>query len=282
MAMVEVGGVRLAYDEAGSGPPVVLVHAALADRRMWEHQFAALAANHRTIRYDWRGYGESGDAAGEFAHHEDLLGLLDALDVDRAALIGCSMGGAHAVDVALTAPDRVSGLALICSGLSGHRWPPAMLTRARERIYRAVPADRLRRYGEHTAERIDPADITAMAQAQLDLMLVGPDRDRGDLAPRVWESALAMCEKVFAREWAGPPNSPRELDPPADVRLAEVRVPALVLAGSADIPEIRDVSTLLADGIPGARRVDLPTGHLPPVEAPERVSALLSDFLTTL
>ena len=71
MPVIEVGSTTFGYDEAGTGPALVLVHAGLADRRMWEHQFEALSKHHRVIRFDWRGYGESSDAAGEIARHED-------------------------------------------------------------------------------------------------------------------------------------------------------------------------------------------------------------------
>jgi pimeloyl-ACP methyl ester carboxylesterase len=98
MAMIGVGHARFGYDEAGSGPAVVLVHAGLADRRMWDHQFRALAQHYRVIRYDWRGYGESSGVPGEVARHEDLLALTDALAVEQAAVIGSSYGGAHALD----------------------------------------------------------------------------------------------------------------------------------------------------------------------------------------
>src|SRR5271156_4735461 len=120
MSVIEAGNATFGYDEAGRGSAVVLVHAGLADRRMWDHQFGALSQRHRVIRYDWRGYGESSDAAGEIARHEDLLALMDALRVDQAALIGCSFGGATALDVALAAPARVTALGLICSAMSGH------------------------------------------------------------------------------------------------------------------------------------------------------------------
>lgn len=72
--------------------------------------------------------------------------MLDALGIERAALVGCSMGGAYSVDVALAAPERVTALVLIASGLSGHEWPAEMGALARERILAAVPADRLARY----------------------------------------------------------------------------------------------------------------------------------------
>ncbi|WP_116949700.1 alpha/beta fold hydrolase [Jiangella endophytica] len=282
MPSLLVNGVDLAYDDAGSGPAVVFSHAGLTDRRLWDHQFAALAERHRVVRYDWRGHGESGAAAGEFAHHADLLALLDALGIERAALVGCSMGGAYSVDVALAAPERVTALALIASGLSGHEWPPEMGALARELVLAAVPADRLQQYREHTATHIDPADVAAMAEAQLRLTAVGPGREPSDLDPDVWEHMVRMCRLVFEREWSAPAHTELAADPPAKARLHEIAVPALVVNGLADLSYIQDVSGLLADGIPGARRVDLDdTGHLPPVERPAEVTRLLTEFLAT-
>ncbi|GAA3130909.1 alpha/beta hydrolase [Planomonospora alba] len=282
MGVIDCNGVRLAFDEAGRGPAVVFVHAAIADRRMWEHQFRALAAGHRVIRYDWRGYGGSGDAEGDFAHHEDLLALLDALEVERAVLVGCSMGGAYAVEAALAAPDRVAGLVPIASGLTGHAWPPEMVAQARERVHTAVPADRLARYRAKEVP-VDPADAAAMARAQVLWQVAGPGRGREDLAPEVWEAAVEMCRGAFTRLWSGPPATERHLDPPAKGRLGEVRAPTLVVNGLADVPGIQEVADLLTGGIPGARRLDLPdTGHLPPLERPHEVTAALRDFLATL
>ncbi|GAA2368048.1 alpha/beta hydrolase [Nonomuraea africana] len=258
---------------------MVFVHAGIADRRMWEHQFAALAATHRVVRYDWRGYGASGDAEREVCHHEDLLALMDRLGVARAALVGCSMGGAYAVEAALAAPERVTSLTLICSGLAGHAWPEAMLAQARERVHSAVPADRLARYRQGGA-RVDPADARAMAEAQVLWQVAGPARTREDLPPQVWEQAVRMCEGVFQRLWSGPAVPERQLAPAAAGRLDEVRAPTLVINGMADVPSIQHVSDLLAAGIKGARRVDLPeTGHLPPLERPAEVTGLLSAHL---
>jgi len=84
-----------------------------------------------------------------------------------------------------------------------------------------------------------------------------------------WELATEMCRGVFAREWNGPRFTERHLQPPARGRLSEVRVPVPVINGLADVPGIQEISGLLADGIPGARRMDLAsTGHLPPMERP--------------
>jgi pimeloyl-ACP methyl ester carboxylesterase len=283
MAVTRVGDVAFGYDEAGSGPAVVLVHAGLADRRMWDHQFRALSARHRVIRYDWRGCGESGDAVGEVARHGDLLALMDALAVSRAALIGCSAGGAHALDAALCAPERVTALGLICSGLSGHEWSPRTLALMRERVQAAVPTDRLRQYRDRTAAWVDPADVEAIAQANVRLMVVGPGRDPADLDPATWERALTMCRDVFAREWNGPIFTERCLAPPALGRLSQVKVPTLVVNGLADLPEVQEIAGLLADGIGGARRLDLPaTGHLPPLERPAQITTALTQLLAAI
>lgn len=280
MPTIRVNGASLAYDEAGAGPVVVFSHAAAGDRRMWEHQFQELSADHRVIRYDWRGYGGSGLAAGEFGHHEDLLALLDGLDVDRATLVGCSMGGAHALDVALLAPHRVDALVLICSGLSGHVWPAAMVARARELILREVPEQRLNDYRLRRIGRVRPEDVAATARAQAQFLVAGPHREPAQVDPRVWQAAVEMLEGVFRREWNSPMYTERGLDPPAAGRLGEVRVPTLVINGRLDVPEIQEVSDLLAAGIAGARRLDLDgAAHLPPLECPTEVTAAIRDFL---
>ncbi|TDC93854.1 alpha/beta fold hydrolase [Nonomuraea deserti] len=282
--MVTIGGVEIACEEAGPEEPagtVVLAHAGVADMRMWDHQFAALSRRHRVIRYDWRGHGRSGDAEGEVCHHEDLLAVMDALKIERAALIGCSMGGAYATEAALAAPDRVAALALISSGLAGHRWPQEMLDQARDRVHRSVPPDRLARYRAGDAGHVDPADVRAMAEAHTLWQVAGPGRGRDALSDEVWAAAVEMCRLVFERSWTGPRSAERHLDPPAATRLREITAPTLVVNGLSDVPGIQEVSGLLAAGIPGARRLDLPdTGHLPPLERPAEVTAALTAFLS--
>ncbi|WP_211212487.1 alpha/beta fold hydrolase [Nonomuraea coxensis] len=277
--MVMIDG--LACEEIGEGSAVVLVHAGIADRRMWRRQREVLSARHRVISYDWRGYGESADPVGEVVHHRDLLRVMDGLGVERAVLVGGSMGGSHAVEAALVAPDRVAGLVLIASGLSGHVWPEDMLAQARERVHSTVPADRLALYRSGTAERVLAEDVGAFARAHVLWQVAGPDRGVDDLDPEVWELAVAMMCGVFERSWSCPPVSERHLS--AEGRLGEVGCPALVVNGLADVPGIQEVSGLLVEGIRGARRLDLAgTGHLPPLERPAEVNAALVGFLAGL
>jgi pimeloyl-ACP methyl ester carboxylesterase len=280
---IRVARAGIAYEEAGSGEPVVFVHAGCADRRMWDAQFTALAQRYRVFRHDWRGRGGSADPAGEVAHHLDLLGLLDEWGVERAAVVGASDGGRIALDAALTAPHRFRALVLIASGLSGHTWPPAMVRRARQRLLGAVPEERLRRYEEGAAEWIDPADLEAVAVADAEFLVAGEGRDRTALDPEVWRRAVDMARLTRRRIWGGPRTAELTARPPARDRLAEVTVPTLVVSGLCDVPEILQVSARLASDIPGARHLQLPdTGHLPPLERPTEVTAALQRFFTSL
>ncbi|RKS05167.1 pimeloyl-ACP methyl ester carboxylesterase [Nocardiopsis sp. Huas11] len=279
MTRIDIGHTVLGYEEAGEGPAVVLVHAAAADRRMWDHAFTALAGRYRVVRYDWRGYGESDDAEGPVAHYRDLLALLDALDIGRAALVGSSMGGAHAVDAALVAPDRVGALALVCPGMTGRAWPPEFVEAGRRVVAGAVAPERMAIYRAGNADP-DPADVAAMAEAQARFMVVGPDRVPEDLSAQAWERALLMYRALFRRAWSGPPTEMVWPDPPAEGRLTEIGVPVLVVKGLSDVPQVQDVAAQYAAGIPGARLLEMPdTGHLPPVEHPQVFTAALTEFL---
>jgi pimeloyl-ACP methyl ester carboxylesterase len=280
MPFVKVASGRLGYDEAGTGPAVIFSHASIADRRMWTAQLAAVSSGYRAISYDRLGFGDSDDAAGEVDHATDLLALMDALGLERAALVGSSMGGGVSIDVALAAPQRVSALALVCTGLTGWQWPAEMRAELRPLLTAAVPADRLTAYAEHTADVVLAEDITAMAQMQARFLAVGPERTPDALDPPAWELALAMARRVFEREWNGPAYTEREHGVPPQDRLAEIGVPTLVMIGLADSPYLRAIPELVARGVPDAQRVELAdTGHLPPIERPARVTAELLEFL---
>src|SRR3972149_5148331 len=105
-----VNRVELAYEEAGSGPPLLLIHAGIADRRMWDDTQGAFADRYRVIRPDLRGYGETPLPDGTYAHWRDAAALLRALDAAPAHVVGVSNGGSAALDLALEAPELVDRL----------------------------------------------------------------------------------------------------------------------------------------------------------------------------
>ncbi|MEV4481023.1 alpha/beta fold hydrolase [Micromonospora coxensis] len=264
MTKIEINGASLAYDDLGSGSAVVLLHAGIADRRMWRGQLAALAERHRVIALDLRGYGDSELPPSPFAHHDDVVGLLDALGIERAALVGCSFGGAVAIDTALAHPTRVSALALFGSAISGNEW-----------------SEETEQLWEKLVGEVDPEDFAATAAGEVRFWVVGPAREPGDVDPELIAFAEEMDRRALAAEVALSAVEVGELDPPAIGRLGELRLPVLVTAGAADVRDIARIADRIAAEVPGAVRLpDVPdAAHLLPLERPEAVDAALRDFL---
>ncbi|TCB99091.1 alpha/beta hydrolase [Micromonospora zingiberis] len=264
MTKIEVNGALLAYDEAGSGSPVVLLHAGIADRRMWREQVDILATKHRVIAVDLRGYGESELPPTAFAHHDDVVGLLDALGLDRAALVGCSFGGAVAIDTALAHPGRVSALALFGTAVSGHDW-----------------SDQTNDLWENLVGDVDPEDFAATAAAEVRFWVIGPERTPEEVDSDLVAFATAMDERALAAELALSAVDVTELDPPAIGRLNELNLPILVAAGAADVPDIRHLADRIATEAPQALRLpDTPNAaHLLPLERPTLINTPLLTFL---
>lgn len=270
MAKIDVVGTALAYDDTGrptggAGRPVVLLHAGIADRRMWRHQIAALAHHHRVLALDLPGYGESALPQRPFSFFDTVIGFLGALDIDRAALIGCSSGGATAIDTALAHPDRVTALALFGTAVSGHR-----LSEEAHALW------------ESTVGAVAGEDLDAMADAEVRFWVVGPHRDPTHVDPALLDFARGMGRRALAAEQALDKATINPLDPPAVERLGELRMPVLVGVGAFDVPDFRRLADRVAASVPGAVRLpDIPdAAHLAPLEQPRPVTAALLDFLS--
>jgi 3-oxoadipate enol-lactonase len=257
-------GAVLTYDDAGEGTCVVLLHAGIADRRMWRHQMAALRGRHRVLAVDLPGYGESAVPPGPYANHDAIARLLDALTIERAALVGCSLGGAVAIDTALAYPDRVSALALFGSAVSGHPW-----------------SDEFREMHQSLFADIDDDDLDAAAHAEVDLWVIGPDREPDDVDPELLAFATEMDRHALAAEAALTKVPIRALAPAAIGRLAQISVPTLVAVGAGDVSDIRRLADRIAAEVPQARRLpDVPdAAHLLPLERPDAVNPALLAFL---
>lgn len=252
----EVNGTKLYYEALGKGPAVVLIHGGLVDSRLWDEQMRPLSKHFRVVRYDLRRFGRSPAPAEPFSHLEDLRGLLDFLKIEKATLVGLSLGGVVAADFALEHPERVERLVLVGAGLRGDQQPtPADAARAAEAMSRGAEAF---------------ADAT-MARALY--AAVRP----GTAAYRRLRQMLLDNFNALSTSRPGLVNYPERT---TAERLSEIKVPTLVVIGGEDAPNLKNIADTLASQIPGARKVTIPgSSHHPPVEKPKELNRVLLDFL---
>ncbi len=262
---VDLPGSSLFYEAVGHGTPIVLLHASSLDRRMWDPQFLTLADSFRVIRYDAEGHGRSGLRSGPVDHSRDLLALIEALGIPRVILVGCSLGGATAIDFALLHPERVNRLVLVSSGVSGYQWPKESLD---------VPW----RVAARAAAR--RADTVGIARAWLQSDYFAAARANPVLAARL-DSLLADnvgAWKAVLRSG----NQDTVFAGPALGRLAQIKVPTLIVVGTRDVVDIQRIADTLQAGIPAAHKITLEgVGHLPNLERPAEFERLLRAFLTS-
>jgi pimeloyl-ACP methyl ester carboxylesterase len=266
---VRANGADFHYDLIGAPPhpPLVLLHAGICDRRMWDDQLPALAEHYRVLRYDLRGFGETGPAVGPYSHAADLAGVLTALGLERAHLLGCSKGGSTALDFALLHPERVSALVLVCSSPSGYRPDPPVPEPPQ------VPA---------LVAAFDAGDLERCAELEVQIWVDGPTRAPSQVPAALRDKVRAMDLLALQHEVAGSGQEEKPVSPAAS-RLAEVRAPTLVMIADLDSPISLRSSEALAAGIPGAQRVVI-TGaaHLPNMEQPAVFNRAVLDFLRGL
>lgn len=258
----------LAYELAGTpadGDPIVLVHAGVADRRMWDPIWARLTTGHRVLRYDVRGYGESLPPSGPWSQHSDLLELLDELGIRRAHLVGASMGAGVAVEAALARPSLVRSLVVAAPGGA---------------IYGDVTDD-LRAVWHDEVEALDRGDLDAAVEVNLRAWVDGPARDAGAVDPDVRAFIGRMQRDAFELPEWDPDDAPEsELSPPASARLAEIACPTLVFVGEADRTASLEAAAGLEASLAGAEVIRWPdVGHMLVLERPAEFADRVLDFV---
>ncbi|WIG60308.1 MAG: Beta-ketoadipate enol-lactone hydrolase [Ktedonobacterales bacterium] len=264
----EVNGTQIYYEVAGEGHPLVLIHAGIADSRMWDDQFSVFAQHYRVLRYDLRGYGKSACPPGPYALRDDLHALLQHLNIAKAHLIGVSMGGSLAVDFTLTHPDMVSALITVCAGLSGFEAPDDPDTTAY--IQQLIAADKA-------------GDKDQLNELEVHLWVDGLRRTPEQVNPTIRERVREMNGLALSREAETDQAEPQRLDPPAAGRLSEIHAPTLVIIGDEDLPGVRATADKLATDISGARKAVIHNAaHVPNMERPDAFNRIVLDFLASL
>ncbi len=245
----------LSHDIVGTGSAVVLLHSSACDRRMWDPQWHDLIdAGYRVVRCDFRGYGETPVPDQPNNDAQDVLELLDELGIERAAVVGASYGGRVALELAARWPERVSTLALLSAGSPLH-----------------PSTDELDAFDEQEEALVDAGDLDGAVELNVRTWL-GPDADE-----EARELVRAMQRHAYDVQLA----AEEEFDQlEAEFELSAVAARTLIVTGKYDMGYFNDVAQDLADRLTDARLVHLPWGgHLPSLERPKEISALLVDFL---
>lgn len=260
------GGSSLAHDVLGAGHPFVLLHADSLDRRFWDFQLDAFSSRFRVVRYDLRNHGRSPRFSGLYDGDRDLAGLLDTLSIAAAHLLGTGSGANIALEFALNHPHRVTALVLVGSAFTWNFPSPGEWS---ELFGKLAP--------------MAGAFITAKQSGDpgplVDGLLGGPyyssrnDAGRELLRRMMLDNAHLLTQSFGA--------NPKPISPAAVNRLAEIRVPTLIIVGEHDWEFTKRNAGSLQQAIPGATKVIIAgAGLYPNLDDPGAFNAAVLDFLS--
>jgi 3-oxoadipate enol-lactonase len=242
---------------------VALIHAGIADSRMWAPQLRSFAPEHRVIAPDLPGFGQSLFDSDVVDYRGSVRAAIDAAGMGRAAVVGTSFGGRIALELALESPERVRALVLVGPGLDGHDW-----------------SDEMNALDSEEEAALARGDLDAAVDSQLRGWVAGPRRNLDAVDPEVRNLVAEMQRNVYELQQGHDNVRSIPLDPPASQRLAEVRVPTLVVTGDEDFADIHEIADKLVAEIPGGERATISdAAHLPNLERPEEFDRIVLGFL---
>jgi pimeloyl-ACP methyl ester carboxylesterase len=266
---IETNGTHLYYEKIGTGRPLVLLHGGYMDRRLWDDQFVSFSEQYQVIRYDLRGFGKSALPQRLYSDRQDLYELLRSLGIQKACLLGLSIGGMISVDFALEWPDMVEALILVGTPLFGY--PSTLLfseQQLREEKELMAPFESAKQEG----------NISALVDAIMAHPTQAPHLPDSTARQRQREN---LSESSFA--WLLNPAPKEELTPPAYEQLTDIHIPTLIIVGANDHVQYHKGADTYEQDIPSARRVTIPEAyHLPNMEKPEEFNQIVLEFLNGL
>lgn len=265
--LIPVPGGHLNVVIDGEGPPIVLIHAGIADLRAWDDLVPLLVnAGHRVIRYDCRGYGSSPTDDIDYSNRDDVLAVLDAVGVGRAVLVGNSRGAMIGLDTILESPERFAAFVWVGGGIGGFDGE--------------ISAEELAMF-----EAADAAEMSGDVETQLDLetriWVDGVGQPTTRVPARIRDALRDMNRPLL--DPARIAGTPIQLGSSANDRLDEITIPVLAVVGALDVQNTRDSAMRLETAVRGARRVVIPdVAHMIGMEAPDQLAELIIEFVGPL
>jgi pimeloyl-ACP methyl ester carboxylesterase len=261
---VDIDQSRLYYETAGSGIPLLMVHAGIADCEQWENEFLDLSRKFRVVRYDMRGYGKSDPVQGPFSHVLDLQAVIEQLQLPFPLIImGCSMGGVLSMEYAIEHPANIQGLIMIGPGPCGFEM---------EGNEQELFLDAMKAFKEGDLNRL--AEIET--QIWFDSMESAPDQ--------VDQSMRALLYDMHRSARLGDAIQPGEpvsdTSQPEYAKLSAINFPVLIIIGSQDLSAMHAAADYLTEEIPLARKVVIDdAAHLPNLDQPHQCQEVVEEFL---
>jgi pimeloyl-ACP methyl ester carboxylesterase len=264
---IDVSGGRIYYEADGSGTPLVLVHAGVANLRQWDPHVPAWAERYHVIRYDTRGYGKTTSEHVEFTNRADLAAVLDHFEAPAAHVLGCSRGGQITLDFAVTSPMRVLSYTSVAGGVGNYE------ADIPKELEEAIIA-----FDESTSKMAEAKDWAAVADAETAYWFDGPGQPADRADPETRAMVREWIYSNYAAEIEG--GIPQPMEPSADTLLDRLTMPVLAVVGDRD--EAWAVASMkhLASAVPNGRfELFENAAHLLNLEYPERFTKLILDFL---
>jgi 3-oxoadipate enol-lactonase len=256
--ILNVNAAEIHVEEAGEGKTIIFVHGTMMDSRLWAPQVEVLKLGFRVITYDLRGHGRSSPLPGmPFSHVADLEGIINAMGIDSAIIVGESVGGVIATNFAYEHRHRTRGLVLVSSELVGAPNDEnhiRFLASLKLAVRTGGPEKATKRYME--SELMKMVSRKPLARKRVEEML----------SNHKWEVYMEGSPSGFKKAISR-------------LELSELRTPALVVYGEKDIPRFIEIAKILASNIPEAGLVAIPeTGHFPSLESPDYFNSKLIEF----
>jgi len=259
----------MAYECAGGGDgaDVLLIHAGVNDRRSWRHVVERLCPRHRCVAFDMRGYGETTyEREDGWSAVGDAVAVLDAAGIERPVAVACSIGGELAIDLALAHPERVAGLVLIGTAISGAPYPE---------IEEGPTAE----LNAGIESALAAGDLDQVGRLDAWLWLDGPGAEEGRVGGAARELFLEMNGRALRAEDPGERADVQAAWP----RLGEITAPTLMLIGRLDGDDIQTIGEQAAALIPGARLRFLDgVAHVPHLEGDPATLDEIAAFVDAL